>query len=393
MSTTQARIEQLIQLQMKQGLSVQEQQELLNYMQDPLLASYIHDLLDQTFRQEPGLESLSSDQEAQILKNILGEESVKIRPLFRWLRITAAAMLLATLGLGVYWYTSGPKETVFLAHEIKPGKVGATLTLADGKTIHLGDMSSDTVINHGQVKIYKDELGELVYEVLSESDEKTSGFNTLRTAFGETYTIKLQDGTKIWLNAGSSLTYPLHMKGPERRVTLDGEAYFEVAKLKVKDGERLTSSRFVVASRTQDIEVLGTSFNVSAYATDANTATTLVEGSVKIKGEGQTKLLQPGQQSIMSSSGIAIKNVNTDLYTSWKAGAFSFADEYLENILKQAARWYDVKIVYDNEALRRFRFEGLVSRSSDIRTLLQALESTGDVQFKVQGKTVYVFKN
>lgn len=393
MSTTQARIEQLIQLQMKQGLSMQEQQELLNYMQDPLLASYIHDLLDQTFRQEPGLESLSSAQEAQILKNILGEESVKIRPLFWWLRITAAAMLLATLGLGVYWYTSRPNETVFLAHEIKPGKVGATLTLADGKTIQLGDMSSDTVINHGQVKIYKDELGELVYEVLSESDEKTSGFNTLHTAFGETYTIKLQDGTKIWLNAGSSLTYPINMKVPERRVTLDGEAYFEVAKLKVKDGDVSTSSRFVVASSTQDIEVLGTSFNVSAYASDANTATTLVEGSVKIKGEWQTKMLQPGQQSIMSSSGITIKNVNTDLYTSWKAGAFSFSDEPLENILKQAARWYDVKVVYQSESLQKLRFEGFVSRSSDIRTLLQALESTGDVYFKVEGNTVSVFKN
>jgi len=302
-----------------------------------------------------------------------------------WLKIAAVAAVLAVVYIGVYFFNNQPEKVVTVptitVHDIKPGGYGATLTMANGRKVSLANAVSGEIGRESGIVITKSGDGKLVYEV----DEKTSdpnASNTLSTARGETYQVRLPDGSLVYLNAASSLTYATSLiENGKRVVTLSGEGYFEVAKDK--------QHPFVVKTDRQEVEVLGTHFNISSYADDAVEKTTLLEGSVKLSASGNSKVLKPGQQAKLIAGKIQIGETDTDLAVAWKNNEFVVESEHIENIMKMIERWYNVEVVYMGEKTNQ-RFSGKVSRFDKLSKVLEIVESTGEAHFKVKGRTVYV---
>jgi transmembrane sensor len=304
-----------------------------------------------------------------------------------WPRIAATAAAVAIIAFGIYFYTgsrelrNAPVE-ITAANDIAPGRQGATLTLANGQKILLGDAQNGQLANEAGVVISKTADGQLVYAVKGSAVGETETFNTLTTAKGETYSVVLPDQSKVWMNAGSSLRYSSALaRLPERRVELLGEAYFEVAKDKAHP--------FVVKSGAQEVQVLGTHFNVNTY-TAGQFATTLLEGSVSVSSGGAAKMIRPGEQAILSGSSISVKEVEAEYAVAWKNGFFMFATESLESIMGKLARWYNVEVEFADPELKTQTFFASVKRDVKISEVLKKLEGAGKMEFKLSGNTVVV---
>ncbi|WEK20407.1 MAG: DUF4974 domain-containing protein [Candidatus Pedobacter colombiensis] len=309
---------------------------------------------------------------------------------FKWPLIIAAASVVGVLSIGLYFYTSQWRSNVQITEiadqaGIRPGKQGATLILANGKKITLADAQNGELAKEAGVVISKTADGQVVYEILKQVQDDANKMNTLTTAKGETYQLRLPDGSLVWLNAASSLTYPASLnEGGLRKVTLEGEAYFEIAKDKAHP--------FVVESRKQRVTVLGTHFNVNAYADEPVIKTTLLEGSVRVSEGTATQLLVPGCEAVNAADGkIVLNRVDTELAVAWKDNNFVFANERIETVMKMLERWYDVQVVYQGE-MPQEKFRGAVSRFDNIAKVLNILQSTGSVRFKIEGKKIYVSK-
>ena len=315
-------------------------------------------------------------------------EKVELTKSHFWPRIAIAAAVLGVIfGAGLFFYQSQEQKAGHWAsaNGITPGKQGATLTLANGQTIRLNDAANGELANQAGVSIHKSKDGQLIYEI-NASDGNTNPTNTLSTARGETYQVRLPDGSLVWLNAGSSLTYHTKLKHDgKRKVSLSGEGYFEVAKDKLHP--------FIVETRGQQIAVLGTHFNVHSYTDEQTTTTTLLEGSVRIAAKEQHAVtLKPGQQAKLSGDSFAVEEVDTEDVIAWKNGLLVLNGQSLESIMKQASRWYDVDISFEEESLKDQVFRGSVSRFDNISQLLEVLESTGSVHFKLKGRRVIAIK-
>jgi len=292
--------------------------------------------------------------------------------------------------LGLYFITAkfyqGESQYV---NDVNPGSTKAVLTLADGRKIILDSVQKGALAEQAGISVSKTADGKLVYTLTDkpvdqQNDDLT--YNTLETPNGGEYQLNLPDGTKIWLNAGSTLKYPTSFEhAKERKVTLNGEAYFEVAHNK--------DLPFRVVTDKQLVEVLGTHFNINAYEIEPNTETTLLEGSVKVaqNGNGKELLLKPGQQSLVGKD-FTVAAVDTESVVDWKNGDFNFKDEDLKASMRKIARWYDVEVIYDESAPEDLQLGGWVSRSKNISAVLKVIESTGKVHFKVQGRRVTVTK-
>jgi len=313
-----------------------------------------------------------------------------------WLfRTAAAAVILIAFGIGAYYY-SGRKllDDNYLASDIAPGKDGATLTLSSGKKILLADALSGDLADEAGVKISKDSGGQLVYDA-SSALQAEGGYNTLATSRGQQAKIKLADGTIVFLNAESSLRYPVsYASSSSRKVELTGEGYFEVAKLYHSGGKDRIP--FLVKTAGQQVEVLGTHFNVSAYGDEPFVRTTLLEGSVRVaRGSGagvDTVTLVPGQQaSLGSDGGPRVTSVDVESAVAWKDGLFIFNDEPLESIMRKVARWYNVEVIY-KDVDQNQRFGGGVSRFENVSKVLKKLELTGGIHFKVEERRITVSK-
>lgn len=311
-----------------------------------------------------------------------------VRTILPWQKLTAAAVVFIIFSLGVYFYM-GPSENILAdksvtEQEISPGGNKAVLTLAGGKTILLSDEKEGIVIGESDIKYNDgDNIGSLL---IGDKGNKNISLNSLSTPIGGQYSITLSDGTKVWLNAASTFSYPDKFDKKERVVELSGEAYFEVASNK--------QSPFKVYSDGQVIEVLGTQFNISAYPDEAGVKTTLLEGSVRVSTSDLTSsnLLTPNQQSVLlkeNSSGFNIRSVDTEPVIAWKNGYFMFDDEGFESIMRRISKWYDVEIVYES-APENLSFIGTVSRSRSISEVLHALERTGKISFKIEGRKIVV---
>lgn len=302
-----------------------------------------------------------------------------------WSRIVAAASIILIVGVGLFFFLNQQKEEPIArySNDIAPGVQSATLTLANGKQIKLTTASQGKLANESGVSISKSSDGHLLYEVQDPAIAQKNEFNTLKTAKGETFQVKLPDGTLIWLNAASSLKYPVSFaKLKSRRVELSGEAYFEVAKDK--------NLPFVVESDGQQVQVLGTHFNVNAYADEPGTYTTLLEGSIKILAAGSTVVVKPGQQADFKDGRINIVEVTPDMAVDWKNGKFRFKNEPLASILRKISRWYDVEIDDQLDPKNMPTFTGSVSRLDHVSAVLKMLEETSDVKFQIEGKTIKV---
>jgi transmembrane sensor len=270
---------------------------------------------------------------------------------------------------------------------VRPGSVGATLTLGDGQEIKLADQQIGKLAQTGGVQISKLANGQLLYEIQDQNNQENQ-INTLSTARGEVYQLRLPDGSRVWINSASSISYNTNLnnqqRGGQRIVRLSGEAYFEIAKDK--------KHPFVVKTTGQQVEVLGTHFNISAYPSDKFTHTTLVEGVVKVSNASESRLLKPNQQAELAGSGLKVTDINAAYEVGWKDGVFVFNYEPLEAVMTKISRWYDLKIVYVDSSVKEELFFGTVSKFEQLSKALNMLARTEVVRFEVEGKTVRVFK-
>lgn len=309
--------------------------------------------------------------------------------LFRrhWSKI-AAILLVVAGGFLIYLSTqqsttSTPTQiaSTTIREDVAPGGNYATLTLGDGSKVVLDSLSNGLIANQGNAKVIKLSNGELAYENANNSDKIL--YNTMTTPVGGQYQLTLPDGTAIWLNATSSITYPTAFTGKERIVSITGEVYFEVAKnpkqpFKVKTGDQV-------------IEVLGTHFNVNAYGDEQTLKTTLVEGKVKVTTGASSLLLQPGQQA-GNNQGKLNLNPNPDIKETlaWKNGLFQFNGTNIETIMRIVSRWYGVEVVYKDKIEEQFVAE--IPRNVNVSKLLELLELTKQVKFSVNNKVITVTK-
>jgi len=332
--------------------------------------------------------SLSANELEEDLKAI-GKDLPLFKPVRKisiFPRIAAAAILLSMLSAGLFFYSQHPAENPgqhILA--IIPGGNKAILILGNGKRISLTDATNGNIASQSDVSIVKTAGGQVIYTVnpTQKSDEKPT-YNTIETPKGGQFQVILPDGTKVWLNAASSLLYPTYFSGKQRRVELKGEGYFEVAKNKAMP--------FFVKTKNQEIEVLGTHFNVNAYADEEASKTTLIEGRVKIKTASAFVLLKPGEQAVLTGDRLNTGAVDTDIALAWKNGQFMFNDENIQSIMRQIARWYNVEVVYAGKPLESKVFWGSISRFQNVSEVLDILELTKSVKFKIEGRRIIVMR-
>jgi transmembrane sensor len=337
---------------------------------------------------DPITEDLSEMKELIWKEIILKQQRPK--NIFLYFRhIAAAITILFIIGGGYYYYhgmLTHPSEQFANLKYIQPGGNKAILTLANGQKISLTDAIKGELAEQSGIKITKTADGEIVYTVTnssSNSKAKTSQFNTIETPIGGQYQINLPDGTKVWLNAASSLRYPVTFTARERLVELKGEGYFEVAHNKYKP--------FRVASAGQVVEVLGTHFNINSYGDEPVIRTTLLEGSVLIRNNSShaTKVIQPGQQADISAGYIKVSPADLDQAVAWKNGDFLFDGAHLEDIMRKISRWYNVEISYSGK-VTDIEFGGSISRTKNISEVLTILEKTQSVHFKIEGRRILV---
>lgn len=302
----------------------------------------------------------------------------------RILRYAAVAMLLMTLGSGIFYLLEQRDENPVVVAEVTPGTNRARLILANGRQVNLDGHDSIRQIGENEGVRVIDRAGKISYEKTASQKNGAIAYHTLQIPRGGEYSLVLCDGTKVWLNAKTELKYPLSFTGKQRIVELSGEAYFEVT----PDA----AHPFIVRTATADVKVYGTSFNVCAYPEDACLYTTLETGSVSIDRHGKSYLLEPGQQAVAAyaEEGVQIRKVNVNTYCSWRNGSFVFDEERLESILTRLSRWYDVDIFYQNESLKELHFTGDLGRYKDFEEVLSFLEMTMKARFIVKGRTITV---
>jgi ferric-dicitrate binding protein FerR (iron transport regulator) len=304
-----------------------------------------------------------------------------------WQYIAVASVVLIALSAVILFYPNIKPEIKDLAslypNDVAPGRNTATLTLADGRKVVLSDAVNGTLAEQAGVSISKAANGQLVYTVKDAGALEELKYNTLSTANGEQYQLRLPDNSVVWLNAASSLTYTASLnEHGQRRVKLKGEAYFEIAKDK--------DHPFIVETAGQEIVVLGTHFNVNSYADEGESKTTLLEGSVSIRSSKEHKLLKPGQQALFSRNQLQISTADIEESLAWKNGLFMFNDKKLEDIMKMVSRWYNVEVTYNGDSAKNELFSGTVSRFNNVSELLKVLESSGLVHFKIEGRKILI---
>lgn len=305
----------------------------------------------------------------------------------RW-RTIAAASIILFIGLGGWYLLSNKndqqqqavKETV--SNDIKPPQENrATITLTNGQTVYLDSAAIGSLADQGSVKLVKLANGKIAYHNVSNETVKEQVYNTLTNPKGSRVVdMTLADGSRVWLNAGSSITYPVMFAGNERTVVITGEAYFEVAHDKLKP--------FKVSKSDMQVEVLGTHFNVNAYDDEKNIKVTLLEGAVRLKTNGDSKILKPGEQALVSGNISILESVDMEAVMAWKDGRFKFSSVDIETIMRQVARWYDIDIEYHGKV--EGTLSGGLARNVNASQLFYVLELTDKVKFEIEGRKVIV---
>ena len=307
----------------------------------------------------------------------------KRRVLINMARVAAVALPFV-IALVLYVGLNREEEQMVrpsLASNILPGTSKAVLTLANGQMIPLGKEATDSTIITDGTQISASGSG-VTYASGVESESVV--YNKLEIPRGGEFCLTLSDGTRVWLNSETSIQYPVAFGAKERRVFVQGEAYFEVA----KDAKKPFTVQFMSSSVT----VLGTSFNIRAYPEEKRSQTTLAEGSVRIYSPGSSMLLKPGEQAEVSAlSGEMVKQeVEVKNFTSWKDGRFVFEQQPLEDIMRTLERWYDIRVIFKDEGAKRISLSGNMKRYGDFSQVMKMLQMTGDVRFELHGNDVYI---
>lgn len=300
-----------------------------------------------------------------------------------WPKLVVAATALLILSAAGYFLFAPEAKHRAQVSEIIPGGNRATLTLSNGQTVLLNDAKVGLLANQGSASIRKTADGQIIYDQsLSENNQLT--YNIMTTPRGGQYKLTLCDGTKVWLNAASSLKFPVQFGEKERRVELSGEAYFEVTHDSAKP--------FRVISNRQEIQVVGTRFNVEAYRDETTTTTTLLQGLVQISSNGTRAVLKPGQTAVSNPrTALAIEAANTEAVTAWQKGMFILNDEDVRTIMRKAARWYDIDVEYRGEIPSKHLW-GTISIYKDLTELLDNITIPAGLHYKLEGRRVILMK-
>jgi transmembrane sensor len=348
---------------------------------------HVQNLIDEALNSEQ-FSGLSEPERADaVFDGVMGRvRVVKMRTF--WKRISVAASILVLLGVG--WWVLVNKQTKREKQQAEtlapiipaPDKNRAAITLADGSMVYLDSVNIGQQFAQGSAKIIKTADGKLVYS--GDAGVQTAiAYNTLTNPRGSrVIDLALADGSHVWLNAGSSIRYPVVFAGKERGVTVSGEAYFEVA--------HDTNKPFKVSKGNLLVEVLGTHFNVNAYDDEPDIRVTLLEGKVKVSANDSrlstiaSRLLKPGQQAIMTNHIAVTDQINIDQIMAWKNGLFNFEDVNLDEATRQISRWYDVKLIYDH-SIPKTQLWGKMSRNTSFDRVLRNLKDIG-VNFKLTDK-------
>lgn len=376
--------------------SADERIELMQLINDTDSDEALHEAVDQIYSSfEPEKSPFDNSAGHRMLQNIKagtrdkGVKGSRISRLYgsRIFRYGIAATLLFFIGFGTYFFVNERKDQQLAKMDFVPGGNNAILTLSNGAKIILNNAGNGTLAQQDGVAINKMHDGEVAYsaseEVEDVSGQNNASFNTLTTPKGGQYEIVLADGTKAWLNSVSSIRFPTSFPGKERLVEITGEVYFEVAKNRSKP--------FFVKAGNQIVRVLGTHFNINSYADEPEVRTTLVEGAVEIKrtAGGSSVILKPGQQATLRNSGpILVDKCNIEQAIAWKNGYFQIDDADIATIMRQAARWYNVEIVYQGQIPKR-QFSGKIPKNIKASEFLQML-TYFNVHFDIEGQKIIV---
>lgn len=403
----QAHIRQLLNKYLDKQCTAKEIRQLLSYFNVSSNEAALKSAILAAFEQMDNEAKVNEDQADLAIADVrqqlfqkIGQQSDRKLKRLTWRSIAAAAAVLLFLSVSTYFIFQKPKlkpgpvpvVVSGVKHDIAPGGNKAVLILANGQQIVLSAAKNGKLAQQGQTNILKTADGQVMYHAMDAINEPAEpaaiAYNTLKTPIGGQYDLTLSDGTRVWLNAASSITYPVEFTGNERNVNITGEAYFEVAHNAAKP--------FHVNSDGQTVEVLGTHFNINAYADEPILKTTLFEGSIRIARNGQSAILKPGQQAQVknnsASSGIVVtRDVNTEEAIAWKNGYFLFYGENIESIMRKVSRWYNVDIAYE-KGIPDETFGGSISRFKNVSQLLNVLQRTGSVHFKVEGRRITVMK-
>lgn len=378
----------------------QEQQAFTQYIATLPEEQYraLMDRYEQVVHQAPATPAPDLRLLAQVREKIAALET-EHRPVVRWWRYAAAAAALAGVLFAGWQFFNNRQRVVdtmapaqqLARQDIAPGGNKAVLTLANGSTVVLDDAENGTIGQQGAVKVIKLNNGQLAYTGAGTAADGKVLYNTIATPRGGQYQVVLPDGSKVWLNAASSLRFPVTFRDDSREVELSGEAYFEITSITVPSPTGGAHKRpFRVKTGDMAVEVLGTHFNIAGYSDDQAIKTTLTEGSVKlVKGSAST-MIRPGDQGILTNNAAAFKVVpaNVEEVLAWKNGYFLFDKADIETVMRQIARWYDVEVTYEGAPTAR-EFVGTISRQEPLSKVLRLLELS-HVRFKVEGRKIIV---
>jgi transmembrane sensor len=302
-----------------------------------------------------------------------------------WIRYSAAAVVVILLGMASWWGfrekdSSETSRSEVLVENVEPGANRASLTLGDGRVIDLGDVAIGTIALQGNRSVNKIADGRLVYDEKSNGGESNE-VNVVTTPRGGQYQVLLPDGSQVWLNAASSITFPANFAGAERRVKITGEVFFDVA----SEMDR----PFRVAFGDNEIEVLGTQFNVSHYGDGEVSLATLVEGAISLKRGKIRRSLFPGQAASVNTDGsLELSAVDVESVIAWKEGFFYFKDANVQTLMKQIARWYDLDVSYQGPIPEKL-LNGKVARNRSLEELMDMLQYAG-LNYRINGKELII---
>lgn len=383
-------MKQLFEKFLKRECSEEEIQQIIDSLKKEKNLSYIPtiDEIYELIQTYPEI----GDQEANRIYNNIVRNNNKIKPpvvkrLYPFLKYAVAVLLIGVITTVYYFKNQSidlalESTTTFANNDIKPGENQAILTLADGSTVKLekGKSYQDTKTNSDGSKIVYDK---------SNTNSFKAEYNYLTIPRGGEFLIKLSDGTQVWLNSESKLKYPTSFrKGETRKVELVyGEAYFDVSPSTKHNG-----ANFIVYNQNQEIEVLGTEFNVKAYKGDSNIYTTLVEGKVMVSSDGEKRELKPSEQSnldAVENEFLSVSTVNVYNEVSWKEGVFSFRKKSLEEITKVLSRWYNVEFSFVKTDLKKKGFNGVLGKDQNLEQILESFKNLGAIKnYKIINNTI-----
>ncbi|WP_036692538.1 FecR family protein [Pedobacter glucosidilyticus] len=353
------------------------------------------DLLFHLMDDEEFCEVMAETMDQHLLQNMEKAKQAKVVSLRkkRYRLVGVAASFILMISIASFYFVSNYTQNekskqpeIARANIITPGEDKAVLTLANGEKIILKEQNNELLSKEAGLMVYNSKEGALVYKAgAASSTSEAITYNTISTPRGGQYKLILEDGSKIWLNAASSIKFPTRFDSKQRKIEISGEVYCEIS----KDPKR----PFRVSYGNQMVEVLGTQFNINAYIDEKITKTTLIEGSIRLANTQtlQSKLLTPGDQARMTSvnNQLNVNRVDIEEVIAWKEGYFMFNEEPLESIMRKVSRWYDVEVVYKS-GIPQKKLGGKISKFNNVNELLDVLAATGSVKFEIQGRRIIV---